>query len=474
MLGHAVGGGTELGEGGDHLIRLAGVFPQDPSGLTGLLIELRQLTGDEVGGIGHLHHHLLQVGDETVHRQGDVVQLVMALHLDAGGQVGIAGTEGIDVELEGLQPAAELADGQHHEHEQQPHQGQLDTGQGGEHVPAVLGQGAGRQCGGEQPGGAFNGLHQQGLLLPLILEGGAQQPLARVLAEQAGDGPGEGVVGVGGEVAEHHIAAEAGVLAQDLAVSLDDHHLATDLLLLPGHQIVEEPQGHVYGRYPVQGAVLVDPHGAVGPRLLTGAILVGCGPDAHAARSLLPRLVPGLLEVVRRLGRVPVGVGDEGVGRVPVIEGAELGAARLAFIRQGPDAATEDHGVAVLIDEGGQQGVYLLARQLGHQLGDAAGLALHPVELVADVGGYLADPQRHILLTGLLQRRLDPELDADHRQGAHQRHESHEDGGITPLDCAQIPSHNDSCPLLSGPCPILLFESPLLAISNIKRLLSLT
>ncbi|MNH27052.1 hypothetical protein D3C79_871440 [compost metagenome] len=136
-----------------------------------------------------------------------MIQLVLPLHLDAGSQVGIAGTEGIDVLLEGLQAAAELGDGQQHQHEQQPHQWQLDRGQGGQHVPAVLSQGAGRQGGGQQPGRALDGLQQQGLLLTLILEGGAQRCLALTLAEQAGDGTGEGIVGMGREVAEHHVAA---------------------------------------------------------------------------------------------------------------------------------------------------------------------------------------------------------------------------------------------------------------------------
>ena len=135
--------------------------------------------------------------------------------------------------------------------------------------------------------------------------------------------------------------------------------------------------------------------------------------------------MPGLFEVVGGLSRVPVGVGDQLVGRIPVIEGAELGATGFPLIRQWPDAAAKHHGIAVLIDQRWQQGIDLFARQLGDQLGDAAGLALHPVELIADVGGDLADPQRHILFTGLLQRRLDPELDAKYRQGTYQRHESH-------------------------------------------------
>ena len=437
------------------------MFSQDPPGLPGLLIELGQLAGDEVGGGGHLHHHLLQEGDEAVDRQGDVVQLVMPFDLDAGGQIGVAGAEGVDVELEGLQAAAKLADGQHHEHEQQPRQGELDARQGGEHIPAVLGQGAGRQGGGQQPGGPFDGLHQQGLFLTLILEGGAQLPLARILAQQAADGEGEGIVGVGGEVAEHHIPGQTGVAAQDLAVSLDDHHLTADLLLFLGHQVVEEAQGDVYGRHPVEGAILVDPHGAVGSRLLARAILVGGGPGTDATGRVLASLVPGLIEIVGRLCRVPVGIGNEGVGRIPVEEGAELGAPRLPLVRQGPDASTEDHAVAVLVDEGRELGIYLLARQLCHQLGDAARLGLHPVELVTDVGRYLADSQRHVLLPRFLQGGGDPDLDADHRQGAHQRHEAQKNGGIAPLDCAQIPSHNDSCPLCPGSCPRLLCEGPL-------------
>ena len=91
------------------------MFVQDPSGLAGLLIEACQLVGDEIGGVRHLYHHLLQIGDEAVHRQGDVIQLIVPLHLNAGGQVGITGTEGIDILLEGLQPVAELTDGQQHQ-----------------------------------------------------------------------------------------------------------------------------------------------------------------------------------------------------------------------------------------------------------------------------------------------------------------------------------------------------------------------
>lgn len=121
-----------------------------------------------------------------------MIQLVIPLHLDAGGQVGIAGREGVDILFEGLQAAAELSDGQQHQHEQQSDQGQLDCGQCGEHVLAVLGQGAGWQGGGQQPGGPLYGLQQQCLFLPLILESGAQQPCTRLWPIRLAMAPAKG------------------------------------------------------------------------------------------------------------------------------------------------------------------------------------------------------------------------------------------------------------------------------------------
>jgi hypothetical protein len=47
---------------------------------------------------------------------------------------------------------------------------------------------------------------------------------------------------VGGEVAEHHIPGQTGVAAQDLAVSLDDHHLTADLLLFLATRSLKKPR----------------------------------------------------------------------------------------------------------------------------------------------------------------------------------------------------------------------------------------
>ena len=152
--------------------------------------------------------------------------------------------------------------------------------------------------------------------------------------------PGEGIVGVGGEVAEHHIASPGG---HSCSGSCRQPRRSAPwpprLLLLPWPQVVEEAQGPRLWSAPHTGRHRDDPHGAVGSRLLAGAVLVGGRPGTGAARPLAG-LVPGLLEVVGGLGRVPVGVGNEGVGRIPVVK---VLAARPALpaCPAGPDTATE-------------------------------------------------------------------------------------------------------------------------------------
>mgnify|MGYP002138774759 CR=1 FL=1 len=81
-------------------------------------------------------------------------------------------------------------------------------------------------------------------------------------------------------------------------------------------------------------------------------------------------VIPGEHEVDLKLAAKVSG--NKKCDLIPMKEGTELDATGFPLIRHRPDAATKDHGIAILIDQSRENGIDLLARQLGNQLGDTA------------------------------------------------------------------------------------------------------
>lgn len=287
----------------------------------------------------------------------------------------------------------------------------------------------------QQPGRTLDRLQVEGPGLAVVVELLLVQGLAADLAQAFLDLADEHrLTGQIGDVLQHDLAADARLVAEDLAVRLDDHHLALDLLLLLRHQLVEEAQGHIDGGHAEGRAVLHDGHGAVGARLGAGVVLVGRSPGALPARRLHAGAVPGLLVVVERLGGVPVGVDRHLAAGVAVEEGAVL-ILLGALLRQRPDATAEHLGIAILVNQAGHHDIDAGAIEQRDGLGDAARLRFHLGQLEENGLGYFVDLAQHQLLFRSLQLGRDEMTDALLGQQEDHRHEGDEDEGVAGLDC---------------------------------------